>query len=407
MARATMIQSRGDELKASRAHPRAGVGIWRWGWLAVLFWLTIVFVLVNFHLPRALPAGVAIYLAVPATWISLALLAYLGWRFGQRERPAFNRALVFMAALTGAFQVAAFALAGLLLGFGHSPYSHHFPALLGNLFYAASTLVGMEMGRAYLLAAFGRRRPTLTLILAALLFSFVGLPFARFGAVNDMPSLFHITGESLLPTLSENVLASFLAFLGGPWASIAYRGTLQAFEWLSPILPRLPWAVTAFLGTMVPALGMLLIRNQFLSEGEGTRAGSGGASTAWVFVGVVAITMLWFNAGLFGVHPTLVSGVSMEPALQAGDVVITSDVPAESIVVGDVVRFRQGGSYILHRVIQIEHLEDDLTFITKGDANNTVDAPVLGGELEGKVVFTVPKIGWLGIGVRKLIEWIR
>ena len=127
----------------------------------------------------------------------------------------------------------------------------------------------------------------------------------------------------------------------------------------------------------------------------------------WVLVGAMSVSLLWFNTGIFGVRPTLVSGVSMEPKLLAGDVVITREVLTESIEVGDVVRFKQGGVYILHRVIEVQESEGELTFITQGDANNVVDAPVPASQIEGKVILTIPKIGWVSIAVREVIGWFR
>ena len=91
----------------------------------------------------------------------------------------------------------------------------------------------------------------------------------------------------------------------------------------------------------------------------------------------------------------------------AGDVVITREVLTESIEVGDGVRFKQGGVYILHRVIEVQESEGELTFITQGDANNVVDAPVPASQIEGKVILTIPKIGWVSIAVREVIEWFR
>jgi signal peptidase len=127
----------------------------------------------------------------------------------------------------------------------------------------------------------------------------------------------------------------------------------------------------------------------------------------WMLVGLTAVTLLWFNTGLFGIRPTLVSGVSMEPALRAGDVVITREVPADRVQVGDVVRFQLGSSYVLHRVTEIEEDGSQIQFITRGDANNVDDAPLPESELEGKVILVVPKIGWVAIGVRRIIEWIQ
>ncbi|MCJ7810990.1 MAG: hypothetical protein MUP62_02155, partial [Dehalococcoidia bacterium] len=82
-----------------------------------------MYYLVNIRLPRVQSAAVSVYLAQPVTWASFAVLAYLGWRFGLRDRPRFRIGLTAMAALTGGFQVALFLLAGLVFGFGQTPYS--------------------------------------------------------------------------------------------------------------------------------------------------------------------------------------------------------------------------------------------------------------------------------------------
>jgi signal peptidase len=215
---------------------------------------------------------------------------------------------------------------------------------------------------------------------------------------------------TLLPTFSEHLLASFLTLLGGPMASIAYRMVLLGFEWLSPVLPNIPWTVTAFVGTMAPAFGLIVIRNQVFQTSPDMaddEARENQLSSAWVVVTGLSVALLWFNSGLFGIRPTLVSGVSMDPALAAGDIVITSEVSAEEIKIGDIIRFRNHDTYILHRVVEIENESGRIYFITKGDANNVEDPPVLESQLEGKVILTVPKVGWLSIGLRNLLGWIR
>ncbi len=383
---------------------------WRWLWLAIVTCMIGIFILINFRFPRVLPAPVNIYLAQPLVWSSLAFLAFIGWKFDLVDRPRPSKAVVVMAFLIGMFQVALFIIAGLFLGFGHSPYAHRFPMVLGNILYLTTTLVGVEMSRAYLLGLFRNHSPTLRLVLVALFFSLISIPAARIATIDNAMTLFRVSGETFLPTVAENLLASFLALIGGPVVSMVYRGTFQLFEWLSPILPDLEWIVTAFVGTIAPALGMLVIWNQV--QAKTTRdtelsKKEGGSLKMWALVGLTAVTLLWFNTGLFGFQPTLVSGVSMEPALKAGDVVITREVPADNVEVGDIVRFQLGRSYVLHRVTEIQKVGSQIQFITRGDANNVDDAPLPESKMEGKVILVVPKIGWVGIGIRRLIEWIQ
>ena len=391
-----------DGLSAPKLTPPA---VARWAWLALLGWAAAIFIMVNFGLHRVFSASLNIYLVQPLLWSSLALLAFLAWRYSKEERPSLSKPLVVMAVLTGAFQIALFVLAGLFFGFGYSPYGHRPLVILGNLVYVGSMLVGMEMSRAYLVTVFSRRSPILALALVSFLFSLMGIPAAQFGLLGSVPTAFRVSGETFLPTLSENLLASFLALIGGPVASIAYRGTLQAFEWLSPILPNLQWTVTAFLGTLAPALGLLVIRSLYLPEEaseEEKQSREGASPVAWMVVAVVGVALLWFNTGLFGVRPTLISGPSMNPALVVGDVAITRDVSPDDVEVGDIIRYQKGDIFVLHRVVEIE--ESGPYFITRGDANNVNDDPVLPTQLGGRVIFVVPKIGWIPIGIRLFIN---
>ena len=56
----------------------------------------------------------------------------------------------------------------------------------------------------------------------------------------------------------------------------------------------------------------------------------------------------------------------------------------------------------MHRVIEIREIEGATSFITQGDANNAPDPePVMSGNMIGKLVFKIPKIGWVAIAVKR------
>jgi signal peptidase len=228
----------------------------------------------------------------------------------------------------------------------------------------------------------------------------LNVPLARWAEAADAPGLGRLAGEVLLPGFSENLLASFLSLAGGPAPALAYRAVLHSFEWLSPILPRLPWAATAFIGVLGPALGLALAQRALQPRADGERGARG---LPLPILGLAAVALLWFNVGLFGVQPTLVSGVSMEPALQAGDIVIVRQVPAEQIAVGDVIRFRHEGVHVVHRVVEIQETQEGWVFVTRGDANDVLDPPLTEDRVEGVVVAVIPKVGWVAIAARQLI----
>lgn len=84
---------------------------------------------------------------------------------------------------------------------------------------------------------------------------------------------------------------------------------------------------------------------------------------------------------------------SMEPEYRTGSVIITREVSPEKLKVGDVISFYVSAGSIVdqvntHRIQEIQYIKSDLRqFVTKGDANQTVDEyPVLQTRVIGKVV---------------------
>jgi signal peptidase I len=92
-----------------------------------------------------------------------------------------------------------------------------------------------------------------------------------------------------------------------------------------------------------------------------------------------------------------VTGTSMYPTLEEGDMVVVLGVPYSSIKVGDIVVYdppcSATGNSVIHRVVGI----DPSGLVTKGDNNFATDqaagiatGPVTTACLEGQVVFVVP-----------------
>jgi len=107
------------------------------------------------------------------------------------------------------------------------------------------------------------------------------------------------------------------------------------------------------------------------------------------------------------VKPAVVTGVSMEPAMHTGDLVITRPVDPDELEVGDVVRFVVGRTPVMHRITEIEETANGRVFVTQGDNNNTPDDPLLEGQIEGEVIVTVPNVGWVPIKLGQAFHSLR
>jgi len=86
----------------------------------------------------------------------------------------------------------------------------------------------------------------------------------------------------------------------------------------------------------------------------------------------------------------------MEPALPTGSVVVIRAQPSYSA--GDVVTFGRAGTkeLVTHRISAVNYGEGSKTFVTKGDANNSLDqGSITNDQIQGKVVFDIPYLGYV------------
>ena len=109
-----------------------------------------------------------------------------------------------------------------------------------------------------------------------------------------------------------------------------------------------------------------------------------------------------------GVLILVVLSGSMSPSINAGDLILVSKVEAEDIKEGDIITFKNGKNYVTHRVMNVIRGEDGkLRFKTKGDANEEWDHEVVKAEdLVGKVIFVIPKLGYLINFIRTPLGYI-
>ncbi|MCL5025618.1 MAG: signal peptidase I [Chloroflexi bacterium] len=173
---------------------------------------------------------------------------------------------------------------------------------------------------------------------------------------------------------------------------------------LSSVLPNPEWMLTTLLGALAPALGALIARRLLAPWVASAGKRTARPALGWIIAISLIASFILIGVGPLGIRPALVTGVSMQPGMWAGDIILTRQVPAGDIRVGDVVRFRVDRVSIVHRVVEVEPRGGRYTFTMQGDNNDVLDEPVDESQLEGKVVLLLPKIGWIVIGIKHLID---
>ena len=93
----------------------------------------------------------------------------------------------------------------------------------------------------------------------------------------------------------------------------------------------------------------------------------------------------------------------MRPTLDVGDVAVVLESNPSKITFGNVIQYWTEESMIIHRVTDVFQSGGVYYFTTKGDANSIQDDPISQDQVIGKVILTIPKIGWASIYIKMII----
>jgi signal peptidase len=407
--RATVWGERQGVRSAPEPQPpvRTGGRVGRLAWAGVLVYALAAYWAANYPLPERLSAETNLYVAQPLMWGGLAAvsLALLVLQAGWGSLASFRS--IFFSSWAAGFQIGALVAVGLLYGFGYSPYAREPLHMAQNALYLGTFVLGVESSRAYLVRRFKPQSPFLAIAGTTLFFALLVIPSGNFENIGSGEAALKLSGSVVLPALAASLLASYLAAIGGPAPAFIYAGGLLAFEWFSPVLPDPDWTIEGFTGTLAPLFALVTIRAAIAEVESADETKKFDVSAPWVIATMLVVALLWFNTGLLGVQPAVVTGVSMEPTWHTGDLVITRPANTDSLEVGDIVRFRLGATAVMHRITEIQETTTGRVFVTQGDNNNTPDDPILEGQIEGEVIFRVPKLGWVPIKLGQALNTLR
>ena len=137
------------------------------------------------------------------------------------------------------------------------------------------------------------------------------------------------------------------------------------------------------------------------SSGPGTTRDRSGEGRFYAGLVAVIALVIFGTLALVAVLPTVIPGFtsaaitsgSMQPALRPGDVVIATGAEVAKVQPGTIVVFEDPKRHdlVTHRVVSVN---EDGTFVTKGDANRIPDPePIPPENIRGTGRWVVPYVG--------------
>lgn len=369
--------------------------VWRSIFLLAL--VLFVYSFENFSPPEIRNNQMVTYIAKPVIWMLTAAAAACLPNAKPMGKSRLKELLKWLSFITSCIYILAMMLGGIIHGFGKSPFDHSLFGIAINMGYILSALAGREMVRSYLINNHKSRKHSLVIASVTIVMTLSSLPVNALENINSRLDIVSYIGGTVLPELSNNILASYLVYLGGPLLSIVYLGLQQCFYWLFPILPNLSWVTKGLIGTLCPVFSLMFLQYFYNREARLVKNNKTEESPiGWVLTSIISIAIVWFSVGVFPIRPYVIVTGSMEPMIYAGDMVIIRTLAPEELKLGDVVQYKSNEVFIFHRIIDIvEDKKKGTLYQTKGDNNTIADLELVKPQdIYGKVIYTIPKIGW-------------
>jgi signal peptidase len=366
----------------------------------------LVYLLTNVVVPEVF-RGEAIFLTDAALWALVAIATLLFIRQDQIKLWRTKKEVLELAVIIAVFEIAITIFISFFTGFGRNANTWTPLTLSVYLPYLTTPFLAIELCRVYLVKTANEREPITRLLLISLLLTMAAVTIPQYADLNTPLAMSEFLIKAFIPTLATSLLASYFAFIGGFPANFIYMAIPALFSWFCPILPNPSWGVQSLVVVATASIGFITIdaatKSPIIKGTHRTFKKEKTRLPGWTIVALAGLLLMWSTTGLLGFTPTIVASQSMQPALNAGDIAFIMNVPTNTIQIGDIVQYQSANGPILHRVIDKYVDRGVLWFVTKGDANNAEDPPVMEVNVMGKAVFTIPQLGWVSVYLREAV----
>ncbi len=289
---------------------------------------------------------------------------------------------------------------GLVVGFLKNSYSLTPFSILNNIFAPIIILVCIEIFRYVVLNNNSSSKKSIYLITLVLIAFELSISINTINTVN-FAEIFKLVTAIVIPIIIKNCVFSYLTLHVGYRPALMYRLVIDLHVFVIPIIPNLGEYLNSMIGIVFPFI-LYLYTSRIINEHyNGIEFEV--KKSPFRLIDIPIITFIVIFIGLVsGILPYYLVGIatgSMTPKINKGDAVFVHKIKKDKdIKIGDIIVYNDEGRNIVHRLVKIEKKKKKRYYITKGDANNTVDDVDINlKDIKGVVIFKIPAIAYPSI----------
>lgn len=203
----------------------------------------------------------------------------------------------------------------------------------------------------------------------------------------------------VIPAFVNNVVSMYISRNIGYKVNIIWQIPFYLYSLVLPIVPDVGIYIQSLIGSLYPVVIGFIVYDFLLKNKNNKHIDVKEYNILKVLSSSILIIVLcisiYFTTGFFKYQSIAIASGSMEPELHVGDIVIVNKkIEPSSIKVGEILVYEHNSKIIVHRIVDIEKVEKEFYFYTKGDANEAKDNYItFEKNIIGIVEYQIPIIG--------------
>ena len=314
-----------------------------------------------------------------------------------------KREVLLVAAAVALIYVVLLHMSGLFFGYYKNPYFGHADQILKRALPYAVIIVSTEVIRAVFMAQKTKLAAVACFVIGVLA---EALMLSNVHAITNFNRFMDLMGMTLIPALTANLYYNYVGKHYGAAPNVALRLITTLYIFAVPTTTAMTDALTACLKIIFPLIMLAFIsamyekkRKYALEKGHKL----GWVATALVVAIIVGVAMLISCQFRYGA--LVIATESMTGEINKGDMILYERYDGRPIEEGQVIVFLQNDNMIVHRVVDMERIDGEMVYYTKGDANDSLDSGYRTEEdIFGLTDLKIPYIGHPTLWLRELIS---
>ena len=343
--------------------------------------------------------------SIIATAIAMALITpAVCFLIKKRSSLSINkREVLMLTTIVAALYVILMLIAGTFVTSYKNPYFVNVERLFELIIPSVIIIIASEIIRYVLL---GQKNKFATIMSWLICVIAEVLMFSGIADFENFNHFMDLVGMTLFPAVSSNVYYHYISKRFGTLPNMSFRLICALYVYFIPVYSEIPSALHACIKILLPLVMLALTSALFEKKKRNAIVKGKKASLISMVVAVaVVVSTAMLISCQFRFGAIVIATESMTGEINKGDMIIYERYDGQTIKEGQVIVFLQYENKIIHRVIKIEHIGNEVRYYTKGDANKEQDQGyITDADIVGLTDIKVAYVGFPTLWLRELLD---